>query len=164
MRIAAEEPLGRGELIVATSQVALSVRRLLQDECLTVHAKPLPGMSAPFATGDLVEEREGQFWFHGRRDRTVTISGHQVSFDEIEGYIRSLGVETVHVGVHGQGIRVLMEGGGPVGETLERVIANMLPRYLTLQGVRVLAELPRTPTGKLDRLVCDQLWRDEEYD
>lgn len=118
-----------------------------------------------YLTGDLaVMDKNGTVFFKGRRDRQIKINGKRIELDEIEAAIRRDprlldGV----VACHSQGtsikrivayLRPRQESdvGNPnfVPAFMER-LRHALPAYMIPSAAIVLAELPLTPAGKVDR-------------
>jgi long-chain acyl-CoA synthetase len=113
-----------------------------------------------FTTGDLAVLEDGEVRLLGRADDWVIVRGRNVNPREIESVLRALdGVEDAAVvGVDGaEGPRsalravVAVPGGGVdyarvVAHCRERLAAHKVPR-----SVVVVAELPRSARGKIDR-------------
>jgi acyl-CoA synthetase (AMP-forming)/AMP-acid ligase II len=112
-------------------------------------------------TGDLARaDEEGFLYIVGRRSEMIKTGGHRVSPKEIEEVISAMpGVhETAVVGVPdemlGQAIRafVVREPGGSVSmkDVLKHCSKNLEP-FLVPHDVVFPDELPKSPTGKVDR-------------
>ena len=112
-------------------------------------------------TGDLARaDEEGFLYIVGRRSEMIKTGGHRVSPKEIEEVISAMpGVhETAVVGVPdemlGQAIRafVVREPGGSVSmkDVLKHCAKNLEP-FLVPHDVVFPDELPKSPTGKVDR-------------
>ncbi|MHC4838363.1 MAG: amino acid adenylation domain-containing protein, partial [Planctomycetota bacterium] len=112
-----------------------------------------------YRTGDLVRRDEaGELHFLGRADQQVKLRGYRIELGEVEAAIAAF------VGV-GQAAVARQEGPcGPrlvayvqaEGEelslaALRRHLQDHLPAYMVPSAVLLLAEFPRTPSGKLDR-------------
>jgi amino acid adenylation domain-containing protein len=112
-------------------------------------------------TGDLVRRRnDGLLEFLGRKDRQVKIRGHRVELDEVEVALTShVGVEAAAaflVAGHDGSARIAaaVTLRAPIDVTpdaLRAHTATLLPRYAVPEHVRVMDEMPRTSTGKIDR-------------
>ncbi len=115
----------------------------------------------PYRTGDRVVLLDsGDYEYLGRRDGMIKVRGHRVEIGEIEAALHA------HPGV--ADVAVLLSGTGmdarivayvvPAGDTapdileLKRHCAAALPRHMIIDAVRNVRALPRTGTGKLDRL------------
>jgi amino acid adenylation domain-containing protein/non-ribosomal peptide synthase protein (TIGR01720 family) len=106
-----------------------------------------------YRTGDLgMWNEEGEMEFLGRVDEQVKVRGHRVEPGEVEAVLRSLGgVKEAAVVVREERLVGFVEGEGVEGEQLRKQLRERLPEYLVPAAVVVLAELPRTAGGKLDR-------------
>ncbi|MFL6073182.1 MAG: amino acid adenylation domain-containing protein [Mycobacteriales bacterium] len=117
--------------------------------------------SGPYRTGDIVRVLpDGAFEYVGRRDHLVKVRGHRVEPGEVEAaLVAHPAVDEAAVVVEGAGVDTRLVAyavprpGGAVPGVLElkRHLAGRLPRYLIADEIRVLARLPRTPNGKVDR-------------
>ncbi len=124
-----------------------------------------------YRTGDMCSrDAEGWFTHHGRADHMLKISGQWVSPTEIEECAQELAevAEAAVVGMPNADGLVRMtlfvvparEDAAPDG-LAEGVRAHLLARlsvYKCPRDVRLLRELPRTPTGKLQKFkLCAML-------
>lgn len=114
-----------------------------------------------YRTGDLVHEDEtGALFYHGRIDAQVKIRGYRVELGEIEAQLAAL------AGVRAAGAKVQDRGGvgelvayvvptdpaaPPLGEALRQALAASLPAYMVPRQIGLIAALPTTVGGKLDR-------------
>src|SRR4029453_11586752 len=114
-------------------------------------------------TGDLfVRDADGFFWFRGRGDQLLKVGGVWGAPAEVGQCLLSHPhvVECAVVGYEEGGLTltrahvVLREGVQPSAETAmalqEHVRANLSPHKYP-RDVRFAAELPKTPSGKVDR-------------
>jgi benzoate-CoA ligase family protein len=114
-------------------------------------------------TGDLfVRDGDGFFWFRGRSDQLLKVGGVWVAPAEVEQCLTSHPdvVECAVVGYEEGGLTltrahvVLREGVAPTPELgaalQEHVRANLSPHKYP-RDVRFTVELPKTPSGKIDR-------------
>ena len=121
-------------------------------------------------TGDVYRrDEEGFYWFEGRSDDLFKCSGLWVSPGEVEDAVcRHPGVMEAAViaekDEHGGTIAaayVLLRPGHSPGDALANEIreeaAKTLPRYKRPQRIHFMTELPRTPTGKVQRFKLRQL-------
>lgn len=116
--------------------------------------------AGPYRTGDLVRvRRDGGYDYVGRRDQMVKVRGHRVELGEVEAVLAThpqVGEVTVVVAGTGPAARLVafvITAGEPPGLlALKRHCAERLPRYMIVDSVSVLPELPRTRNGKTDRL------------
>ncbi|MDA9983079.1 AMP-binding protein [Gammaproteobacteria bacterium] len=113
-------------------------------------------------TGDLAQvKRNGVMVYLGRKDWQANISGNRVDLIEIEEIIRRSGrCEDVAVAVQqsAQGETRLVAycvanpSVSPTAKVLRRQLADDVPNYMIPAEFIFLDELPRTSTGKIDRL------------
>ncbi len=109
-----------------------------------------------FRTGDLVRQRtDGVLTFHGRRDQQVKIRGVRVEPGEVEAALLACpGVRAAAVAAHGEGSHRELTGylvGLADLADVRRQLAEVLPDQLVPARLEVLAALPLTPHGKVDR-------------
>jgi acyl-coenzyme A synthetase/AMP-(fatty) acid ligase len=116
---------------------------------------PIPAPH-PYPTGDFVERRpNGDIFYHGRRDHMVKVRGFRIELGEVEATL------LLHPDIR-QAVALAKEGRLiAVVETADpglsvlavrRHCAGRLPPYMVPSDVRLLAELPRTSSGKVDRV------------
>ncbi|MFE2109337.1 amino acid adenylation domain-containing protein, partial [Kitasatospora sp. NPDC059463] len=151
-----------GELFVAGAGLArgylgrpgLTARRFLADP----YGEPGTRM---YRTGDLVRRRaDGRLDFLGRTDHQVKVRGFRIELGEIESALGALpevaqAVAAVREDQPGRralaGYVVPRPGTAPDPAALRAALAAQLPPYLVPAAVVVLAELPLTANGKVDR-------------
>jgi len=116
-----------------------------------------------FRTGDVVRRRnDGTFQFLGRNDHQVKVRGFRVELGEIEAALErhpAIGSAAAQVQSDGAGDQrivayVVGSGAGstpPSSALLRSYLSSLLPSYMLPSAFVVLAELPRTPNGKIDR-------------
>ncbi|WP_459958270.1 AMP-binding protein [Nocardia sp. IFM 10818] len=115
----------------------------------------------PYHTGDVVRVlSDNLFDYLGRRDHLVKIRGNRIELGEIEGRLNEhpAVAEAVAV-VHGTGMDArlaafIVARAGAELSVLEvkRHSSERLPRYMTPDEVHLVPALPRTRTGKTDRV------------
>jgi benzoate-CoA ligase family protein len=123
-------------------------------------------------TGDVYRrDAEGFYWFEGRSDDLFKCSGLWVSPGEVEDAVckhpavmeAAVIAEADDTGATIASAYVLLRQGHTAGEALEKQIkeeaAKTLPRYKRPQRIHFMTELPRTPTGKVQRFKLRQLAR-----
>jgi acyl carrier protein len=128
-----------------------------------------------YDTGDLARWLpDGTLEFLGRADDQVKIRGYRVEPGEIETVLRahpavSEAVVLAHASPTGE-LRLAAYCGAPSApssEELREHLAQRVPEYMVPAALAVLERLPRTPSGKIDRLALpdpDTLTVDEgEY-
>jgi nonribosomal peptide synthetase DhbF len=115
-----------------------------------------------YRTGDLVRWRhDGVLDFLGRDDDQVKLRGQRLELGEIESVLRtddSVGAACAVVREDGHGGQLLVAyvspapgGLRPDPPALRRLLADRLPAAVVPAAVIVLASLPVSPNGKLDR-------------
>jgi benzoate-CoA ligase family protein len=109
-------------------------------------------------TGDLFErDDDGYFWYRGRVDDLIKVGGIWVAPAEIEHCLVEHPdvVEAAVVGVQHNGLtlaRAFVVARGAVDEqTLQDFVRERLSPHKVPREVRIVDDLPRTPSGKLDR-------------
>lgn len=111
-------------------------------------------------SGDLVQtDEDGFLYFIGRRDTMIKSSGIRISPTEVEevlfqtGKLRGAAVIGIPDDVLGQTIKAFVvskEGHDVTAEALLLYCAEKMPRYMIPKTVELLAELPKTSSGKVD--------------
>ncbi|MDT5030225.1 MAG: hypothetical protein QOC94_396 [Actinoplanes sp.] len=113
-----------------------------------------------YRTGDLVRMRpSGDLVFLGRADDQTKIRGHRVELGEIAAALRGLdGVSDAAVVTHPDGddryvvaYVVPQRAAGVTAEDLRGRLSRQLPDYLVPRAVVLLAALPLTANGKVNR-------------
>jgi L-proline---[L-prolyl-carrier protein] ligase len=120
-----------------------------------------PRQAGPYRTGDRVLLLDnGEYRYLGRRDGMVKVRGYRIELGEIEAALQAHpAVGDVAVVAKGAGVDArLVAYVVPAGASapglldLKRHCAATLPRHMIVDAARLVAELPRTGTGKVDRL------------
>jgi amino acid adenylation domain-containing protein len=110
----------------------------------------------PYPTGDMVSRRpDGEIMYHGRRDHMVKIHGYRVELGEVEAAINAHDrVQEAIAFAHEQRLVVVIVPTDPGLSVLEikRHSADRLPRYMIPSDIRLVQKLPRTSSGKTDRV------------
>ncbi|WFB11176.1 amino acid adenylation domain-containing protein [Streptomyces sp. LX-29] len=135
-----------------------------------------PPHHGPYRTGDLGRrDPHGTLEYLGRYDDLVKVRGHRVEPGEVEAALSSHpAIDSAVVLVSGAGghearihaVVVPRPGHHPELLDIKRHCAALLPRYMIVDTVHVVARLPRNPHGKTDRralveaLLADTLKRD----
>jgi benzoate-CoA ligase family protein len=114
-------------------------------------------------TGDLfVRDRDGFFWYRGRADELIKVGGIWVAPAEIEHCLVTHQdvVECAVVGYEEAGLtltraHVVLRAGVAGSDELAAALQEHVRRHLSPhkypRDVRFVAELPKTPSGKIDR-------------
>ena len=123
-----------------------------------------------FLTGDLGRiGSDGALVYIGRKDSQVNIRGFRVDLTEIEAHIRNLGLykdAAVLAQQPEQGeprlvaYAVPMQGLAPSVSTLRSELSSMMPSYMIPAEFIFLESLPKTASGKVDRLALPSGGRD----
>lgn len=153
----AEEEVG--ELVVRGSNVAQGYWGDLES---TARVWPVVGSppSRWLRTGDCFRrDSQGLLYFLGRKDDMIKTRGERVSPQEVESALSELEevVEVAVVGVPddlwGQAIKafVVSRTASLDERSVLRHCVNRLESYMIPRFIQVVAELPRTPHGKIDR-------------
>ncbi|MGE8289947.1 MAG: AMP-binding protein, partial [Stenotrophomonas sp.] len=124
-------------------------------------ADPLVAGARLYRTGDRVRQLEdGSLVFLGRGDDQVKVRGYRVELSEVAQALRALdGVAQAEVVAREEedgrtqlhGYVVPKEGAELAPAALRARLAETLPDYMVPNGLVVLAALPLTANGKLDR-------------
>lgn len=125
--------------------------------------KPLE--SKPYRTGDLVKLLpNGNFIYIGRKDNMVKIRGHRVDIGDIESILHNHpGIKEVAVYINGEHVYkriiacVVPQQIPPTLLELKKYCSENLPRYMIIDAIRIVPELPRTRNGKLNRLELEHI-------
>ncbi len=164
---AADRPVpegGVGELLIHSpthmlgywNQPELTERRRLR------RPRSDGGEDVFYRTGDLVSVRpDGLFRFIGRKDRQVKMRGHRIELDEVEtALVSHAGVEqaVVYAVPDGEGsqqieaVVTLFDVAATDAAALRGHVSRRLPRYAVPRQIRIVTDVPRTTTGKADRV------------
>jgi benzoate-CoA ligase family protein len=115
-------------------------------------------------TGDLfVRDSKGFYWYRGRSDELIKVGGIWVAPAEIEHCLITHAdvVECAVVGYEEKGLtlsraHVVLRAGVAGSEELARALQDHVRTRLSPhkypRNIRFVAELPKTPSGKIDRL------------
>lgn len=112
-------------------------------------------------SGDLVwRDADGYLYFAGRRDGLIKTQGYRVSPEEVEDLIISTGIvrEACAFGVPDQeiGERIVVvavprDSSDGVVDQIRASCRENGPSYLVPRVILLAQELPKTPSGKIDR-------------
>jgi len=131
-----------------------------RDEALTA-LRQLPGMRNSYRTGDLGFIGDGgMLHFAGRRDHMVKLRGHRFDLGEIEAALRQHPkirdvAAVIRRGADGEAeilAAVEAEPANGLETELRQLCADRLPRFAWPARLQFLRDLPRLPTGKIDRV------------
>ncbi len=120
-----------------------------------------------YVTGDLVDRNDaGELVFLGRVDNQIKLRGHRIELEAIDQLLRDVsgvGAGTVVVRREDGGDDALVALVAPADATpgtqarallvdaINSELGRRLPRYAVPSAIHVVAALPRTGTGKIDR-------------
>jgi acyl-CoA synthetase (AMP-forming)/AMP-acid ligase II len=117
-------------------------------------------------TGDLArQDEDGFLWIEGRMGAFVKIRGTRVSLAEVEARVTAIpgvyecGACAVDHPEAGEALVLLIvpdQGTSPMTEEIRR----SLPSHWTLDSIRLVSELPKTPGGKIARSALSALGRE----
>ena len=115
-----------------------------------------------YRTGDIVTVGEdGNYYFQGRRDSMIKSRGYRIELGEIEAAllshpgVREAAVLAVPDEVIGNRIRAVVALNVPKSLgvlELQQYCAARVPKYMIPELVDLFDELPKTSTGKIDRV------------
>jgi amino acid adenylation domain-containing protein len=166
-------PIGvPGELLIAGAQVARGYEGRPAATAESFVPDPfIDGASGPgarlYRTGDRAVLRpDGRFAVLGRLDRQVKVRGYRIEPGEVEAALRSHPAvrDCVVDTADGEDRDALAAWvvpadaeDAPGAEALSRHLSDRLPPYLVPHAWALLPELPRTPSGKIDRRAVKRL-------
>ncbi len=153
-----------GELVVRGPCVMLGYWGLADRTADSIVQNPTNSdfIDPVYKTGDRVRlSPDGNLEFLGRRDHMVKVRGYRIELGEVEqalhehARIREAAVVPVEDGEVGTRLHaaVVLNGAAAVeADEILRHCLERLPRYAVPESVRFFDELPRTSTGKTDRM------------
>ncbi|HEV2397365.1 MAG TPA: amino acid adenylation domain-containing protein [Candidatus Sulfotelmatobacter sp.] len=119
-----------------------------------------------YRTGDIVKVGDdGNYYFQGRRDSQIKSRGYRIELGEIESAllghpdVREAAVLAIPDEVIGNRIRavVVPHVPGTLGVLqLQQYCAARVPKYMIPELIDLYDELPKTSTGKIDRVKLAQ--------
>lgn len=114
------------------------------------------GGETMYLTGDYGRRRpDGAFEFHGRRDRQLKLLGARIDLDEIEAIVLACEGVTEAAAITDRGATAVFvfvtTNGVSIGEIRARAMARLSPA-MRVAKISASSELPRTASGKIDRV------------
>jgi amino acid adenylation domain-containing protein len=110
----------------------------------------------PYPTGDLVSRLpNGDVMYHGRRDHMVKVHGYRIELGEVEAALNAhTQVQEAIAFAHDQKLVAVIVSTSDALSVLDvkQHCAAHLPRYMIPSDIRIVAGLPRTSSGKIDRV------------
>jgi amino acid adenylation domain-containing protein len=155
---------GKGELYVRGPSVTLGYWGDPEKTRKTVVPNPFQPnfVENVYRTGDIVVLRtDGDYDVLGRRDNQIKVRGYRVELGEIEaallrhGAVSEAGAFAMADPVDGARIHavVALHNGSRLSESdLQQHCALHLPRYMVPANIQLREQLPKTSTGKIDRV------------
>jgi amino acid adenylation domain-containing protein len=150
-----------GELHVGGANVARGYLHRPGATAAAFVPDPFCGVGARlYRTGDIARLRtDGSFEFRGRRDAQVKIHGFRIELGEIDAVLaghpdvaHAITVVREHAGGERRIVSYAVAGrSGLDVDQLDRYLRDRLPGHVVPSSVMLLAELPRTPHGKIDQ-------------
>ena len=168
----AVSPGSVGELYVSGAGLARGYRNRPELTAQTFLPDPfLGGAERMYRTGDLARRRDdGVIDYLGRTDNQVKIRGYRVELEEVEAVLAAQPA-VAHCAVipRGEGdTRYLVacysvrKGYLLPADGLRPPLAEQLPEYMIPSQFVEMAELPLTPSGKVDRIALSELRPEEQ--
>ncbi|WP_280454064.1 non-ribosomal peptide synthetase [Nocardia brasiliensis] len=115
----------------------------------------VPGAGLCYRSGDRAFfDRAGLLHYVGRDDEQIKVSGHRVELGQLEAaLLRFPGVVQAVVVRDGGALVACLQcrDVAPEMAALTAHLARLLPAQVRIDRFRLVPELPRTPSGKLDR-------------
>jgi len=115
-----------------------------------------------YRTGDIVTVGDdGNYYFQGRRDSQIKSRGYRIELGEIESAllshpgVREAAVVAIPDEVLGNRIRAVVVphvAGSLTALELQQYCASRVPKYMIPELIDLYKELPKTSTGKIDRV------------
>src|SRR5216683_4555856 len=115
-----------------------------------------------YRTGDLVTLAEdGNYYFIGRRDSMIKSRGYRIELGEIESAllshpgVREAAAIAIPDDVIGNRIKAVIsthESHTLKSVDLQQFCATRIPKYMIPEFIEFMTELPKTSTGKVDRV------------
>jgi acyl-coenzyme A synthetase/AMP-(fatty) acid ligase len=115
-----------------------------------------------YRTGDIVTVGDdGNYYFQGRRDSMIKSRGYRIELGEIESAllshpgVREAAVLAVPDEIIGNRIRAVVSlhiAGSLSVIELQSYCASRVPKYMIPEVIDLCEELPKTSTGKIDRV------------
>jgi len=145
-----------GEIVLRGTCLALGYYHMPEKtaECFVQNPLHSAYPERVYRTGDLARWNErGELVFVSRRDYQIKHMGHRVELQEIEA------AASLHPGIAAACAvyrpakdHIVLYYTGEAGEKeAAAFLRQRLPRYMTPNRIHRLAQMPRTPNGKLDR-------------
>ncbi len=119
-----------------------------------------------YRTGDLVQLAEdGNYYFLGRRDSMIKSRGYRIELGEIESALLShaavkeavaIAIPDEIVGSRIKAVVAFHDGTTMTAPELQQYCGTRIPRYMIPEAIEFRPQLPKTSTGKVDRVQLAQ--------
>ncbi|MCU1303528.1 MAG: D-alanine--poly(phosphoribitol) ligase [Candidatus Sulfotelmatobacter sp.] len=119
-----------------------------------------------YRTGDLVQLAEdGNYYFLGRRDSMIKSRGYRIELGEIESALLShasvkeavaIAIPDEIVGSRIKAVVSFHDGVTLTAPELQQYCGTRIPRYMIPEAIVFRGQLPKTSTGKVDRVQLAQ--------
>ncbi|NET73099.1 MAG: amino acid adenylation domain-containing protein, partial [Sphaerospermopsis sp. SIO1G2] len=116
-----------------------------------------------FRTGDLVkQDADGNFVYIGRRDHTIKSRGYRIEIGEIEQVISHhsdieevavIPIPDEQIGNRIKAVVVKKDSSEVTKNKLQYFCSQYLPKYMIPEQIEFRSQLPKTPRGKIDRVL-----------
>lgn len=123
-----------------------------------------------YLTGDVVERHsDGSYWFSGRDDDIITTAGYRVGPTDVENTVleHAAVAESAAVGIpdeeRGHTIKSYVvlkdgvEGTEEIAQQIKDLVRKRLSAHAYPREVEFVSELPKTPSGKIQRFLLRSL-------
>ncbi|MEO1373523.1 MAG: amino acid adenylation domain-containing protein [Cyanobacteria bacterium J06635_10] len=127
---------------------------------------PHLGEETVFRTGDLVKQDiDGNYIYIGRRDRMIKSRGYRIELEEVEKAIQKhpeieevavFAVPDEEIGNRLKAVAVLKSGSNLHENILQSFCVQNIPKYMIPESIKFCSGLPKTATGKVDRIALYQ--------
>jgi amino acid adenylation domain-containing protein len=119
-----------------------------------------------YRTGDLVQpDEKGDYYFLGRRDNQIKSRGYRIELGEIEAALLShsgvceaavIAVPDEEIGNRIKAFVAPHQGVSLAAVDLQQHCATQVPKYMIPEAIELWDVLPKTSTGKIDRVQLKQ--------
>ena len=123
-----------------------------------------------YLTGDVVERHsDGSYWFSGRDDDIITTAGYRVGPTDVENTVleHDAVAESAAVGIpdeeRGHTIKSYVvlkdgiEGTEDIAQQIKDLVRKRLSAHAYPREIEFVSELPKTPSGKIQRFLLRSL-------
>jgi amino acid adenylation domain-containing protein len=119
-----------------------------------------------YRTGDLVElADDGNYYFLGRRDSMIKSRGYRIELGEIESALLNhasvkeavaIAIPDDIVGSRIRAVVAFHDGIAVTAPELQQYCGTRIPKYMIPESIEFREQLPKTSTGKVDRVQLTQ--------